>query len=343
LSRRSTSLRDIAARVITPATLRPVLVIAGIAFIGVLVIQVGPATIWSAFRTLSWRLLVIMVFPTCLAVLVDTLGWRFTFRAPPRSFARLVGVRLAGEAVNLGTPTASVGGEPVKAYLLRPEIPLRDGLVSVVVDKTTGVVAQVLLLLVGLLVGSTFLSVPRPLALGAAGALVVEILCVAGFVVVQLRGAIGGGGRMLAKLRMPPSRERQATLDSMDQALRSLYVSNAPRLLLSMACHFLGFAAGTLEIYLVVRLLGLPISLATAFTIGAFGTAVKFFSFMVPGSLGALEGGNVALFAALGLPGAVGLTYTLVRRVREIAWVAVGFLALNLLSSRPAATEPRAF
>jgi len=310
-------------------------VIAGLLVIGYLIVQVGPVAVWSAFRVLSWRLLLILVFPTCVAVLVDTLGWRYTFRAPPRSLGRLLAVRLAGEAVNLGTPTASVGGEPVKAYLLRPEVALRDGLASVVVDKTTGVVAQVLLLLVGLLVGSVLLPVPRPLTVAAAGALAVEILCVGGFIVVQLRGAIGGGGRLLAKLRMPPSRERQATLDDMDHALRALYITNTSGLLASVLCHVLGFAVGTLEIYLVVQLLGIPISLTTAFTIGAFGTAVKFFSFMVPASLGALEGSNVALFAAFGLPGAVGLTYTLVRRLREIIWIAVGFAALSLLSSRP--------
>lgn len=336
MPRRSTSLQDLATRAVKLATLRPVLAVAGVAVIGVLAIQVGPATIASAFRVLSWRLLLILVFPTCLAVLVDTLGWRFTFVRPPRSFRRLVAVRLAGEAVNLGTPTASVGGEPVKAYLLRPEVPLRDGLASVVVDKTTGVVSQVLLLLAGLLVGSGLLSVPRLLTLGLSGALALEIVCVAGFVIVQLRGVLGGGGRLLAKLRRPPSRERQATLDGMDRALRSTYADNPRRLLASASCHFAGFAVGTFEIYLVVRLLGIPISLATAFTIGAFGTAVKFFSFMLPGSLGALEGANVALFAAFGLPGALGLTYTLVRRLREIAWVAVGFLALHALSSRPA-------
>jgi uncharacterized protein (TIRG00374 family) len=317
-------------------------VIAGLLVIGYLIVQVGPAAVWSAFRALSWRLLLILVFPTCVAVLVDTLGWRFTFPTPPRSFGRLLAVRLAGEAVNLGTPTASVGGEPVKAYLLRPEVALRDGLASVVIDKTTGVVSQVLLLLVGLLVGVVLLPVPRPLTVAAAGALAVEILCVGGFIVVQLRGAIGGGGRLLAKLRMPPSRERQATLDGMDHALRAFYITNARGLLASVLCHVLGFAVGTLGIYLVVQLLGIPISLTTAFTIGAFGTAVKFFSFMVPASLGALEGGNVALFAAFGLPGAVGLTYTLVRRLREIAWIAVGFAALSLLSSRPGpASEQR--
>lgn len=337
---RSISLQHIAARAGKLAVRRPVLAAAGVAVIGVLAIQVGPATIWDAFRTLSWRLLLILVFPTCVAVLVDTLGWRFTFLRPPRSFRRLLAIRLAGEAVNLGTPTASVGGEPVKAYLLRPDVPLRDGLASVVADKTTGVVAQVLLLFTGILVGTVLLTVPRSLTLGITAALAVEILCVAGFVIVQLRGAIGGGGRLLAKLRLPPGRERQATLDSMDQAVRSIYVGNTRGLLASAVCHFTGFTLGTLEIYLVVRLLGIPISPATAFTIGAFGTAVKFFSFMLPGSLGALEGGNVALFAAFGFPGALGLTYTLVRRLREIAWCAAGFVTLNVLSSRPApATE----
>ena len=66
--------------------------------------------------------------------------------------------------------------------------------------------------------------------------------------------------------------------------------------------------------------------------IGALGTAVKFFTFMVPASLGALEGGNVAIFTAFGLGGAVGLTYTLVRRLREIVWVLVGFLASHLVA-----------
>jgi len=113
LPRRSISLQAMLARAAQPAVLRPFLLIAGIAAIGYLVMQVGPATIWSAFRALSWRLLLILVFPTCLAVLVDTLGWRFTFLTPPRSFRRLLAVRLAGEAVNLGTHTASVGGEPV--------------------------------------------------------------------------------------------------------------------------------------------------------------------------------------------------------------------------------------
>jgi hypothetical protein len=38
--------------------------------------------------------------------------------------------------VSLATPTMSVGGDPLKAYLLRPRLPLLDGFVSVIADKT---------------------------------------------------------------------------------------------------------------------------------------------------------------------------------------------------------------
>jgi uncharacterized protein (TIRG00374 family) len=316
--------------------LRSLLLFAGVLVVGYLIARVGPAEIWRTFRTLSWRLLLVLVFPTCLAVVVDTVGWRFTFPKPPRSFGRLVGVRLAGEAVNLVT-TGAVGGDFLKAYLLRPSVALREGLATVIADKTTSVVAQMLLLLGGLLIGVLLIPASSTFLLTMTVSLAVEIVCVAAFVMVQLRGVVGGGGRLMARLRFPPSREHQDVLDGTDRILRSLYVQHSRGLLASVLCHLLGLAVGTLEIYLVVRFLGVPISVPTALAIGAFSTAVKFFSFMVPASLGALEGGNVAIFAAFGLGGAVALTYTLVRRLREVVWVAAGFVASSVISLRATA------
>src|SRR5262245_21180148 len=77
---------------------RLLLVVAGLLLVGYLTLQIGPDAIWSAFRSLSWGLVLILIFPTCLVVLADTLAWHFTFLRPPRSFARLLGVRLAGDA-----------------------------------------------------------------------------------------------------------------------------------------------------------------------------------------------------------------------------------------------------
>jgi len=74
--------------------------------------------------------------------------------------------------------------------------------------------------------------------------------------------------------------------------------------------------------------------------IEAFGAAAKFASFMIPASLGALEGAYVATFAALGLGGAMGLTYTLIRRLREAIWTAIGLVWLAALRGRPTLGDP---
>ena len=314
--------------------MRPVLFGLGLAVVVYLIWDLGPATIWETFRRLSWGVLVVLVFPAWIVVVLDTLGWRFTFARPPRSLFRLLAVRLAGEAINTSTPTASVGGEPIKAYLLRPEVATRDALVSVIADKTTVVVSQVILLAVGLFAARGALPLSHPLMLTMAGLLAVQIICAAGFVIVQLGGAVGGGGRLLSRLGIAPG-ITQVKLEGFDHALRATYVERWRPLLASALYHFLASAVETLEIYLIVRFLSVSMPATVALGIGAFGNAVRFLSFMIPASLGAVETANVALFAAFGVAGSVGLTCTLVQRLREILWAAAGFAALSLLSARP--------
>jgi uncharacterized membrane protein YbhN (UPF0104 family) len=70
--------------------------------------------------------------------------------------------------------------------------------------------------------------------------------------------------------------------------------------------------------------------------IEAFAGGVKFASFMVPASLGALEGGYVAFFEAFGFTASAGLSFVLLRRLREMAWAGIGFLAVGV-SGRSAA------
>jgi len=314
---------------------RPLLFCAGLAVVGYLIWDLGPGAIWDALRRLSWPVLTVLVFPASLVVLFDTLGWRFTITRPPRSLFHLAAARLAGEAVNVSTPTASVGGEPIKAFLLRPEIPAREAVVSVIADKTTVVASQAVLLAVGLLAGLVWLPLSHPLMLTMTGLLALEIVCAGGFVVVQLGGVIGGGGRLMARLGMAPD-VALVKLEGLDQALRSTYADRWRQLLVSIVCHFLASATETFEIFLVVRLLGVGMPVTAALGIGAFGSAVRFFSFMIPANLGAVEGANVALFAAFGVAGPVAFTCTLVQRLREILWTAAGFAAMSVLSAHPA-------
>ncbi|HEV8438280.1 MAG TPA: flippase-like domain-containing protein [Methylomirabilota bacterium] len=314
---------------------RPVLVLAGLGAVAYLLHQVGPRAVWDSVRTLGWRLGIVLLFPFSAAVILDTLGWRILLRDFHVPLGVLVRARLAGEAVNLITPTASVGGEPLKAYLLRPYVPLWDGLASVVVDKTTVIVGEVVLLVIGLVLAASRLPLGSSLMLAMTGLLAVQLLAITGFVLVQMLGVFGGSARLLGRMGMGAAARHQDGLNTLDHGLRRFYRERRRLLVASALLHGAAWATGGLEIYLVLALLGLDPSLTAAMIIESFGAAVKFASFMIPASLGALEGGYVAIFGALGLGGAVGLSYTLVRRLREALWVAVGVLWLAALRARP--------
>src|SRR5512146_2938021 len=98
----------------------------------------------------------IILIPSILMYVVEAYGWKITLGPSAREvpFWRVLAIRTAGEVVNMTTPTAYVGGEPLKAYLLQKHrVPMVEGLASVVIAKTTMTIAQVLFILLGMAAG----------------------------------------------------------------------------------------------------------------------------------------------------------------------------------------------
>ena len=317
------------------------LLVCGAALFVWLLATIGPGSVVQAFAELSWRLLIILVFPFGITALFDTLGWRYAFRRDTVPFRALLASRLAGEAFNLTTPTASMGGEAVKAWLVRPWAPLAEGLPSVIVAKTTITIGQALFVVVGLVAAHAALPSDSLVVRGMQWLLVVQVFAVGGFVVVQAGGALRGSTRWLQKLGWL-SGSRLESVTQINDELAHFYRREPKRLALSIFFHFLAWLIGALEPWLILRWIGVPVSLAEATAIEAFSSGIRFAAFLVPGYLGALEAGHVAIFAALGLGAPAGLSFTLIRRVREAAWTGLGFLALAPLRAQapPAAEKP---
>ena len=312
-------------------TARLLMIVGGAALLAVLVMRNDPHALLDTLARLSWRIVIVLVFPFPLVNLLDTLGWRFAFRRHRVPLRTLYFARLAGEAVNVTTPTASLGGEAVKAWLVRRHVSVESATSSVIVAKTTITIAQGLLLVVGIVCAWWALPHDSAVLRGMQWLLLVEVVAVGIFVAAQLGGLFAGSGRLLKRFGMlaPES----AGLTRLDDSLSAFYRGQPRRLALSIGFHFLGWLTNALETWVILYLLGIDVSLVAAVVIEAFSTAIRFATFMVPGSLGALEGGHVAIFVALGFTGTVGLSYSLVRRIREATYVGIGFLALVLLRS----------
>jgi len=303
----------------------------GAALLAVLVAQNDPATIVGSIADLSWRLAIVLCFPVSLVAVFDTLGWRFAFLREVR-FRVLFAARLAGEAFNLTTP-AALGGEAVKAWLLRGHVPLDASLASVIVAKTTITIAQGIFLLLGVVVAWSTILQGSLLFYGMLWLLALETIGLSLFVLVQTRGMLGWAGRLLDRLGVGAVRGR-STLGRVDDALGQFYRTAPGRLALSIAFHFGAWFLGSLETWLILRFLGVEVSFATATVIEAFGTAIKVATFLIPASLGALEGGFLATFVALGLSAPAAISFSLVRRVREVVWIAIGLVVFALMRPR---------
>jgi len=95
-----------------------------------------------------------------------------------------------------------------------------------------------------------------------------------------------------------------------------------------------GWTAGAGEIWLVMHFLERHLNLTDAFVLESLGSGVRAVAFMVPGALGALEGGLVLFGALLGLPADVALAISLSKRVRELALGLPGLLVWQWIEGR---------
>ncbi len=302
----------------------------GLVLLAALVYQAGPRRLADHLRALGWWAPVIFV-PYAIASAFDAAGWRATFMHAPPRLGLLYLVRLIGESVNNVTPTAYLGGEPVKAYLLqRFGVPLADGTTSVILAKTALTIAQIAFVIFGVALlfvrrGATWATIPVLLAMLAAGATVTVLL-----VRWQRRGLVdsiaGIVGRLFPRARISARLRDRA--DEIDAKLRAFYEARGGAAVLSVVLHFVGWVAGAGEVYAIMVLIGYPVGWADAVIIEALAQPTRLLGIVVPATIGVQEAGGMLIFGLLGLPPDLGLTLMLLKRVRELGYSVLGFALL---------------
>ena len=241
-----------------------------------------------------------------LSVIADTLGWRATFAPGARpSWRRLFVAKCAGDAVDVVTALGVLGGEATKVWLLRREVPYATSVTSLLVTKTSLVLCAGAAARAGDRAGDGHRGRQRD-APRRDGRL-----------------APGRGGRdrrfpaRSADRPVGPDRPAPRVGGSREACCDGAAGSGVARLLpagwrcfvVATGFHSAGSLIGALEGLLVLRTLGVSASLSTATVIEALGSGVRFATFFVPASLGALEGANAAAFTAFGWAAAAGLAF----------------------------------
>jgi uncharacterized protein (TIRG00374 family) len=319
--------------------IRYLLLALGLVTLSVLVWHIGPESIFEATAQLGPGALLAILLPSLLMYLLEAYGWRVTLgsAADAIPFWKIFAIRTAGEVVNMTTPTAYVGGEPLKAYLLkRHDIPMVEGLASVVIAKTIMTLAQVLFILIGIALAFWMLGASGSSGqIAAAGLLAAAVLSfgVVAFIFVQKRGLFMWMLQALRRvaLRIPFLEAREEKLRSLDATILNFYTHYRSAFYGSTGLYLLGWLAEALEVYAIIFYLGGPANLLSSVSIGALSVFIKGGTFFIPGSLGAQDGGNLLVLQAFGYSDVTGITFALLRRFRELVWIGIGLVCLASL------------
>lgn len=317
---------------------------AGLVVLGGLIWHIGPTQIWETVERVGFVAFCIILTPLLMVYLLDAYGWSLTLGqwTGRVGFVRLFMVRMAGEAINVTTPTAMLGGEPMKAYLLtRYEVPMVEGLASVVTAKTIMVVAQILFMLSGLgvtlwLVGGGEYNVL--VAFVTIGLLGFGVFL---FLILQRYG-IGRGLLTVADtcgIRSQRLEAYRPQLLELDHTIRTFYRHRRRPFFLALGVHFVAWLTELFEVYAIFYFLGAEVGWLSSFSIAAIAVLIKGSVSFVPGGLGAQEGGYLFLLTAFGYDEVTGITFALIRRLREILWILIGLVFLAVLRGK--ASLPR--
>src|ERR1700722_1606199 len=124
----------------------------GLLVLAYLAHRAGPAKLLASIATLRWGLVLVLLWGG-VAHIAKAWAWRLTLLEDKRhvSFARLLGLRLASEAVGQLGGVAQLFGEGLRVSLLGPAMPLSTGIASVTIDRVFFVLSAAVVSVIGLL------------------------------------------------------------------------------------------------------------------------------------------------------------------------------------------------
>lgn len=285
----------------------------------------------------------LVLAPTGVVFLCHALAWRRILRGQGHEvpLATLFTVIVRKEAILSTFPGGTAVAETAVPVMLaqRSAVPLPDAVASTVVKKGLTLTANGAVLIVGGALGAALGSIAWVLGLAGLG------LFAVGALGLTLLGSGRAAGLLLTVARRVPSRRagrwldaRAASVAATDQALRAtLSRSRRAGLWGPGATLVAGWLVEGLDTALALALLGAPLLIQEAVALESGASLVRSLAIGLPSGLGAQDAAYAELFARAGVLDAatIAVAFVVLKRAKELCWVAAGWLLFGLDAARP--------
>jgi len=302
----------------------------GVLLLGFVIAEVDFVEVYLEVAKVGSGLLV-LVGIYFFAFAIDSITWQLTIVGVPLNFLwmhRILKLRMVGEAFNSVIPAGGMGGEPVKASMLKSYygIGIREGAASLILTKTINVMALVAFLIGGFILMIEGATLSKSYEYVAGAGLLALMVGVSLFFAIQRFSVASLTGIWISRLLIGCRiKDIFFHIHDMDERLVFFYTENKGRFALCLFLALVNWMLGVVEIYFTFVFLDRPVTWAEAWIIEAVAQMVRTGAFFIPAAIGVQEGAFLLICSAITGSATLGVAVSVIRRIREVIWIVWGF------------------
>jgi uncharacterized protein (TIRG00374 family) len=281
-------------------------------------------------------LLVLFLVNAIAAIFIGGYRWFIIFKAQgcQISFWKVIQAKLAGFSVSYITPAALVGGEPVRAYMVKEGSGCgwEQSFASVIIDQMIFFITLFVLMVFSFIMLLENFSIPLEIIYSALFLITVAFLVMYAIYTKTINRHDGERAFFsfviyttgLDKLRF--IEKHLESIEKTDYLIEMFFKSNKNTSVMAFLLAFLEFAVYVFVVFLMCMFLGEPVSFFSSLEIFFLITLANLVP--IPGALGSFELFLTVIFDLLGLGKETGLAFSLIFRFINVALCFVGLLAI---------------
>lgn len=234
--------------------------------------------------------------------------------------------RMAGYALSYVTPTAQLGGEPLRIMLIEEEgVPKSVGTSSIIIDKALEISTLIIFISSGILVAlfDSRIDFAMKTVIGPMGLIMLFLVFWFYYTSINGIGFFSSIYKFLHLKKIKRLEHLEAELNSFEKEMNAFYKHNPRSLLILIAISIFTIVFILAEHFLVAWFMGVRLTFLQAF----LASTIPYIAYLlpVPGGIGVLESGHATIFLLLGVS-INAFAFVFIIRLRDFIFVLLGLI-----------------
>lgn len=282
-------------------------------------------------------LIIVFLINFIAIAIIGTLRWKIIIESQNShkiSFIKILRAKLAGFAVSYITPSVLVGGEPVRAYMIKEEAGCdwEKSFASVVIDQAIYFFTLFLFMTMGFLFLADHFSLPVSIFYGFGVIVFATFLIFYLFYFRLINSNSDGHGFFMFIIKTTRLdkinfiKKKEQNIQRTEEIIARFFKKENGAFIKAFALAILEVIIYLIMIWIIILYLDKAVDFTHSISIFFMLTLANFVP--IPGSLGSFEASLTFIFNLLNLGKSNGFTFSLIFRIINIALVLIGFFAL---------------